>query len=101
MCHSHQVCGESGDQIKFYSGQLAARAKDIKDPERLVNITMDIEKEQFTENVGPGITNYVVDGKVIATGAELYEVADRSLINELIRAMESVDQLTEEQRKNL
>jgi hypothetical protein len=89
----------SNSKVRDYSTQLTKSMKNVKDPDRINEISMDMERQQFVENVTK-VENYPVGDRMVTTGAELYEVADRALIVEIIRTMESVRLLTAGQRKN-
>lgn len=89
----------SNSKVREYSTQLTKSMKNVKDSDRINEITLDMEKQQFIENVTQ-VENYPVGGRMVTTAAELYEVSDRGLIVEIVRAMESVRLLTAGQRKN-
>jgi len=79
--------------------KIAASLKNANDPKLLMAVQQAAQKRQFIDNV-VSIENYSIGDQAITTAEEFYEVADVALIQEIIRAMENADRLTEGQRKN-
>jgi hypothetical protein len=79
--------------------KIAASLKNANDPKLLMAVQQAAQKKQFVDNV-VSIENYSIDGRAVTTAEEFYEAADVALIQEIIRAMENADRLTEGQRKN-
>ncbi len=86
-------------RVQHYARIIAARAQNVSDPAKVTEISQEVQKKQFVENV-VGIVNYYVDGRDVADPEEFYRTADTDLVMEIIRAMESLQKLTEGQRKN-
>lgn len=86
-------------RVQHYSRLIAARAKGTQDPSKVTEITQEIQKKQFVENV-ESVSGYYVGGKEARGPEELYETADTDLVIEIIKAMESHSRLSEGQRKN-
>jgi len=79
--------------------KIASSLKNARDTKMLVAVQQAAQKQQFIDNVVK-IENYGIGGQPITTAEEFYEVADTALIQEIIRAMENADRLSEGQRKN-
>lgn len=79
--------------------KIAGSLKNARDPKILVAVQQAAQKQQFIDNVVL-IENYSIDGQPVTTAEEFYAKADTALIQEIIRAMENADRLTEGQRKN-
>lgn len=87
------------EAVLAYGRQIAARTRVLKDQTKAVEVTHEIQKKEFLENVA-SVSGFHVDGKEIATAEDLWEHAPTELINELILAMEDAAKLSEGQRKN-
>ena len=79
--------------------KIAAGLKNANDPKLLMAVQQAAQKRQFIDNV-VNIENYSIGGQAVTAAEEFYEAADVALIQEIIRAMENADRLTEGQRKN-
>ena len=86
-------------RVQEYSRLLAAKTRGIADQARVAELTHQIQRKQFVENV-EGIQGYYVGEKRVTDAGEFYETADTDLVIEVIRAMESNSRLTEGQIKN-
>ncbi len=86
-------------RVQHYSRIIAARAQNVSDPSKVAEISQEVQKKQFVENVD-GVVNYYVDGRDVTDPEEFYRTADTDLVMEIIKAMESIQRLTEGQRKN-
>ncbi|MDP2690700.1 MAG: hypothetical protein Q8P48_11390 [Deltaproteobacteria bacterium] len=86
-------------RVQHYSRLIAARSKGAGDPAKAAEITQQVQKKQFVENV-EGIYGYYVAEREVADPSEFYETADTDLVVEIIHAMESISKLSEGQRKN-
>ncbi len=86
-------------RVQHYSRILAGRTSGVSDPLRITEITQEVQKRQFVENVEE-ILNYYVGEREVRDPEEFYETADTDLVVEIIKAMESHARLTEGQRKN-
>lgn len=86
-------------KVQHYSRLIAARTKGISDQSRMTEITQEIQKKQFVENV-ESISGYYIGAREVAEPSDFYDTADTDLVFELIRAMESISRLSEGQRKN-
>ncbi len=87
-------------QTQDYAVRLTRATKGATSQDIAVAQSLDLQKQQFCENVVK-VENYkLLDGTEVTTAAELYENADPGLIKEILVAMESVALLTKGQRKN-
>lgn len=86
-------------RVQHYSRMIAARAKGLLDPQKVTEVSQQVQKNQFVENV-ESVSGYYVGAREVAEPAEFYETADTDLVVEIIKAMESHSRLTEGQRKN-
>lgn len=86
-------------RVQHYSRLIAARAKGVSEPVKLAEITQQVQKKQFVENVD-GVYGYYVAEREVTDPAEFYETADTDLVIEIIQAMESISRLSGGQRKN-
>ncbi|MEK6760013.1 MAG: hypothetical protein AABY51_09600 [Deltaproteobacteria bacterium] len=86
-------------RVQEYSRLIAARTRTVADQARAAEITQDVQRRQFVENV-EAVSGYFVGGREVKDPAEFYETADTDLILETIKAMESHSRLSEGQRKN-
>lgn len=86
-------------KVQHYSRVIAARTKEVKDPGRITEITHEVQRREFVENV-EGVDNYYVGAREVKDPGEFYDTADSALVMEVVRAMESHEKLTEGQRKN-
>ncbi|MBI1913034.1 MAG: hypothetical protein HYS21_13690 [Deltaproteobacteria bacterium] len=86
-------------RVQHYSRLIAARGKGVSDPLKMTELTQQIQKKQFTENV-ESVEGFYVGAREVAEPEEFYETADTDLVIEIIKAMESHSKLTEGQRKN-
>lgn len=86
-------------RVQEYSRLIAARTRTAADQARAAEITQDVQRRQFVENVEE-VSGYFVGGREVKDPAEFYETADTDLILETIKAMESHSRLSEGQRKN-
>ena len=87
-----------------FARKIGLRTKGLKNQERIIEISQEIQKEQFIYSV-QSIEGYQVIGengnpKDVTDAKELYETADNALIEEILKAMEDSQKLTENQRKN-
>lgn len=87
------------EMVLAYGRQIAGRTRVLKDQTRAVEVTHEIQKKEFLENVAL-VSGFHVEGKEIVTAEDLWEHAPTELINELILAMEDAAKLSEGQRKN-
>ncbi|MFQ5736738.1 MAG: hypothetical protein ACE5GY_07730 [Thermodesulfobacteriota bacterium] len=86
-------------RVQHYSRLIAARSKGAQDPARVAEITQQVQKKQFVENV-EAVYGYYVAEHEVKDPSDFYETADTELVVEIIRAMESTSRLGEGQRKN-
>lgn len=86
-------------RVQEYSRLLAARTRGVADPVRVAELTQNIQKKQFVENV-ESVRGYYVGERQVAEPGEFFDTADTDLVLEVIKAMESASLLTEGQRKN-
>lgn len=86
-------------KVQAYSKAIALKARNLRDPERLANVSQEIQRRQFLDSV-ESISGYFVEDREVTDPVELYETADNALITEIIQAMESSQTLTEGQLKN-
>lgn len=86
-------------RVQHYSRVIAARTKGVSEPARVTEITHEVQRKQFTENV-EGVENYYVGSREVTDPGEFYDTADTDLVIEVIKAMESHEKLTGGQRKN-
>lgn len=86
-------------KIQHYSRLIAARTKNLSDPSKVTEISQEIQKKQFVENVD-FISGYFVGSREVTDPGEFYDTADTDLVIEILKAMESASKLTEGQRKN-
>ncbi len=87
------------EMVLAYGRQIAARTRLLKDQTKAVEITHEIQKKEFLENV-TSVSGFQSGGMEITTAEYLWEHAPTELINELILAMEDAAKLSEGQRKN-
>ena len=86
-------------KVMAYSKLIDSKSKGITDSEKRMEISREIQKQQFVENV-ESVSGFLLDGKTIITASEFYDNAPFALIIEIIRAMEDSAKLSEGQRKN-
>ena len=86
-------------KVMAYSKLIDAKSKGTTDSEKRMEISREIQKQQFVENV-ESVSGFLLDGKTIITASEFYDNAPFALIIEIIRAMEDSAKLSEGQRKN-
>lgn len=87
------------ETVLAYGRQIAARTKILKDQSRAIEVTHEIQKKEFIENV-VSVFGFNAGGREIASAEDLWDHAPTELINELILAMEDASKLSEGQRKN-
>lgn len=87
------------EMVLAYGRQIAARTRVLKDQSKAIEVTHEIQKKEFLENV-VSVSGFKADGAELTTAADLWEHAPTELINELILAMEDAAKLSEGQRKN-
>lgn len=87
------------EMVLAYGRQIAARTKVMKDQNRAIEVTHEIQKKEFIENVA-GVSGFHSGDRELTTAEDLWEHAPAELINELIQAMEDAAKLSEGQRKN-
>lgn len=86
-------------RIQDYTRQIAIKNKGLQEPGKFLEASYEVQKKQFIENV-ESVSGLFIGEREVTTAAELYELADRDLIVEIIAAMESASKLSEGQRKN-
>ncbi len=86
-------------RVQHYARLIAARTGGYSDPAKNAEVTHEIQKKQFVDNVD-SVTNYFVGEMEVSGPSEFYDTADTDLVIEVIKAMESHSRLTEGQRKN-
>ncbi|MEK6532100.1 MAG: hypothetical protein AABZ23_06390 [Deltaproteobacteria bacterium] len=88
-------------RVQDYSRLVAAKAKGLSsnDISKINEITADIQKKQFIENVD-SVDHFMLDGREVKDASLFYEYAPKELIYEIIRAMEDSAKLSDGQRKN-
>lgn len=86
-------------RVQHYARILSAKTQNEKDSTRIVEMSQDIQKKQFTDNV-EGISGYFIGDREVTSVEEFYSTADTDFILEVIRAMESQQKLSEGQIKN-
>ena len=86
-------------RVQHYSRMIAARAKGLSDPQKMTDVSQQVQRSQFVDNVD-SISGYYVGEREVISPAEFYDTADTDLVIEVIKAMESHSRLTEGQRKN-
>lgn len=90
----------SNPQVRDYAVRVTKATRNTTTPESAVEKGLDVQRQQFIENV-VRVENYSLpDGTQVTTAEQLYDNGDQSLIREVIQAMESVALLTAGQRKN-
>ena len=87
------------EQVLAYGRMIAARTKFLQDQSKALEVTHEIQKKEFCDNIA-SVSGFSNGDREITTAAELWEHAPAALINELIEAMEDAVKLTEGQRKN-
>ncbi len=87
------------EMVLAYGRQIAARTRILKDQSKAVEVTHEIQKKEFLENV-VSVSGFSAGGVEITSAADLWDHAPTELINELILAMEDAAKLSEGQRKN-
>lgn len=85
-------------RVQHYARLIAAR-KGTTDQARMIEMTQEVQKRQFVDNV-EGVSGYYVDAVEVRDPERFYETADTDLVIEIIKAMESSCKLSEGQRKN-
>jgi hypothetical protein len=91
----------SNPQVRDYAVRITKATKNTTSPESAVEKGLDVQRQQFIENVVK-VENYTqADGTQILTAEQLYDAGDQALIREITQAMESIALLTNGQRKNL
>ena len=75
-----------------YARIIAARSQYAGDKSRGIEISQEVQKKQFHENV-LSVSGFTVSGKEITTSEELWENASAGLIYELVSAMEDSTRL--------
>lgn len=85
-------------RVQHYSRLISARTKNMDDPSRVMKVTQEVQKKQFTDHV-ESVSGYFVEDREVTDPAEFYETGDTDLIVEIIQAMESQLKLSEGQRK--
>ncbi|MEE8575513.1 MAG: hypothetical protein V3T30_08885 [Thermodesulfobacteriota bacterium] len=86
-------------KVQHYSRMIAGRLKSLSDTARAAEITQEVQRKQFVDNV-ESISGYFVGDAQVTGAGEFYDTADTELITEVITAMESHSKLSEGQRKN-
>ncbi len=86
-------------RVQHYARLIAARTGGYADPAKSAEVTHEIQKKQFIDNVD-SVSNYFVGEMEVSGASEFYDTADTDLVIEVIKAMESHSKLTEGQRKN-
>lgn len=88
-------------KVQDYARLMAARAKGLSssDISKISEITADVQKKQFVENID-SVDNFMLDGREVKDAALFYEYAPKELIYEIIKAMEDSAKLSDGQRKN-
>jgi len=87
------------ETVLAYGRQIAARTKVLRDQTKVIEVTHEIQKKEFLENV-VSVSGFSAGGAEITTAGDLWDHAPTELINELILAMEDATKLSEGQRKN-
>ncbi len=87
------------EMVLAYGRQIAARTRVIKDQTKAIEVTHEIQKKEFIENV-ISVSGFNAGGSAITTAEDLWDHAPTELINEIILAMEDAAKLSEGQRKN-
>ena len=75
-------------RVQHYARLIAARTRGKYDPVRAAEISHEVQKKQFCENV-ESISGYFVGDLEVTTPAEFYDTADTDLVIEIVKAMES------------
>src|SRR3972149_3011576 len=84
-----------------YTRLVRAKAKRNRSGCALVTEALqDVQKKQFLEHVESVCGYTLSSGKEVTTAEEFYETADKLLVEEVLKAMESSAKLSEAQRKN-
>lgn len=86
-------------KVQQYSRVIAARTKGLNDPLKATEMTQQVQKKQFLENVD-SVSGYYIEEREVTDPEEFYDTADTDLVIEVIKAMESHSKLSEGQRKN-
>ena len=91
----------SNAKAQYYTSLVRAKAKrNLNDLALVTEALQDVQKKQFIEHV-ESVSGYTLSsGKEVTTAEEFYETADRLLVEEVLKAMESSAKLSEAQRKN-
>lgn len=87
------------EMVLAYGRQIATRTRVLKDQAKAVEVTHEIQRKEFIENVA-SVSGFNAGGGAITNAEDLWEHAPTELINELILAMEDAAKLSEGQRKN-
>src|SRR3990170_5760386 len=75
-------------RVQHYAKILSARVRGITDPARVIEMSQEVQKKQFMENV-ESISGYSVGDRDVSEPGDFFETADADLVIEVIRAMES------------
>lgn len=86
-------------KVQEYSRLLAAKQRNVTEPEKAAELTQAMQRKQFVDSV-ESVSGFSVGGKEITDPGEIYDRADTEFIVEILRAMESAHRLSEGQRKN-
>lgn len=86
-------------RVQHYSKIISTRARGINDPGKISELSREVQKQQFCENVD-SISGYFIGQREVTSPDEFYDTADTDLVLEIIKAMESSARLTDGQRKN-
>ena len=90
----------SNPQVRDYSVRLTKATRDTRTPEAAIERGLDIQRQQFIENV-VNVENYSLPDMQVTTAEQLYDNGEQTLIREILQAMEHIALLTAGQRKNL
>ena len=86
-------------KMRGYAQKIDAALKSTKDEAEKAEKTLDVQKQQFIDNV-TGFENVTIKGKKVTDPVEFYDLAPPDLIYEILNAMQDYQKLTEGQRKN-
>jgi len=86
-------------KMRGYAQRLDAATKSLKNEEEKAEKMLEVQKQQFIDNVA-GFKNVSVKGKEVTDPGEFYELAAADLIYEILNAMQDHQKLSGGQRKN-
>lgn len=80
-------------RMNDYSAMIASKTKGVRDSGELQKIGEEVQRRQFIDNVVT-VEGYLLGDKEVKDATTLYETADKDLVYEIIKAMESGTKLS-------